>query len=106
MHRPYTHCEWLIAPGYAPIGLTFTHFSLATNDTLSVYDSETANPTRLIGVYTGMAPLKSNCMSNANSIIVRWAFRNFEGKHAKEKCMENGSLVRTSESLWTKKSVW
>ncbi|EIE21039.1 hypothetical protein COCSUDRAFT_43400 [Coccomyxa subellipsoidea C-169] len=49
-YRPFTRCEWLIAPGYAPIGLTFTRFSLAANDTLSVYDGDTADPARLLAL--------------------------------------------------------
>ena len=70
MRRPYTHCEWLIAPGYAPIGLTFTRFSLAASDMLFVYDGETADPTRLLGVYTGMAPLDVNYLRSCMTFVM------------------------------------
>ncbi|BDA45146.1 probable procollagen C-endopeptidase enhancer 1 [Coccomyxa sp. Obi] len=52
-YRPYTHCEWLIAPGYAPISLTFSRFSLAPNDTLTVYDGDTADPARHLAILSG-----------------------------------------------------
>ena len=53
--RPYTRCQWLITPGYAPIVLSFSTFSLAANDTVSVYDGELADPARLLAVYSGLA---------------------------------------------------
>lgn len=51
--RPYTHCEWLIEPGYGPIWLSFNRFSLAQGDTLNVYSGAAENPAMLIASYTG-----------------------------------------------------
>ena len=51
--RPYTHCEWLIEPGYGPIRLSFNHFNLAQGDTLNVYSGVAVNPAMLIATYTG-----------------------------------------------------
>ena len=51
--RPYTHCEWLIEPGYGPIQLSFERFSLAAGDTLDVYRGATADPAMLLASYKG-----------------------------------------------------
>lgn len=51
--RPYTHCEWLIEPGFGPIRLSFDRFNLAAGDSLSVYDGSTADPSRLLASLTG-----------------------------------------------------
>ena len=51
--RPYTHCEWLIEPGYGPIQLSFECFSLAAGDTLDVYGGTTADPSMLLASYAG-----------------------------------------------------
>ncbi|CAL8469094.1 g8635 [Coccomyxa elongata] len=71
-YRPYTHCEWLIAPGYASISLTFSRFSLAPNDFLTVYDGDTATPSQILAILSGFeVPLSLESSASSGDHIFR-----------------------------------